>query len=162
MVIQRDEPFRIWGWAESGEKFDLCWQDMRYPVTADGRPLIPTYPNEALYEFCDIIEKYGIRKRKRTVLTVSVFALCAVCGTAVMFSQTPTLPDFILVLCSALISAGCVTFCSGTVDCIRKKRNIYMLHFIPMSARASFAACCSATTPSNTTSTHSPSFIYCG
>ncbi len=73
------------------------------------------------------LEKYGIRKRKRTVLTVSVFALCAVCGTAVMFSRSPALPDFILVLCSALICAGCVTFCSGTVDCIRKKRNIYML-----------------------------------
>ena len=37
MVLQREEPIRIWGWAESGEKFDLCWQDVRYPVTADGQ-----------------------------------------------------------------------------------------------------------------------------
>ena len=29
--------------------------------TADGRPLIPTYPNESLYTFCDIIERHGIR-----------------------------------------------------------------------------------------------------
>ncbi len=30
-------------------------------TTQDGRPLIPTYPNEMLFEFCDIIEKHGIR-----------------------------------------------------------------------------------------------------
>lgn len=30
-------------------------------TTEDGRPLIPTYPNEMLYEFCDIIERHGIR-----------------------------------------------------------------------------------------------------
>ncbi len=30
-------------------------------TTADGRPLVPTYPNEMLFEFCDIIEKHGIR-----------------------------------------------------------------------------------------------------
>ncbi len=29
-------------------------------VTKDGRPLVPTYPNEMLFEFCDIIEKHGI------------------------------------------------------------------------------------------------------
>ena len=29
--------------------------------TNDGRPIVPTYPNEALFSFCDIIEKYGIR-----------------------------------------------------------------------------------------------------
>jgi hypothetical protein len=39
----------------------VYYEVMDDPVTADGRPLIPTYPNEALYEFCDIIEKYGIR-----------------------------------------------------------------------------------------------------
>lgn len=94
---------------------------------SDGDLLNTVIPLAGITAVVFAIEKYGIRKRKRTVLTVSVFALCAVCGTAVMFSQTPTLPDFILVLCSALISAGCVTFCSGTVDCIRKKRNIYML-----------------------------------
>ena len=30
-------------------------------TTNDGRPLIPTYKNEWLYEFCDIIEKRGIK-----------------------------------------------------------------------------------------------------
>lgn len=30
-------------------------------TTQDGRPLIPTYPNEMLFGFCDIIEKHGIR-----------------------------------------------------------------------------------------------------
>lgn len=94
---------------------------------SDGDLLNTVIPLAGITAVVFALEKYGIRKRKRTVLTVSVFALCAVCGTAVMFSQTPTLPDFILALCSALISAGCVTFCSGTVDCIRKKRNIYML-----------------------------------
>ena len=29
--------------------------------TNDGRPLVSTYPNEGLFEFCEIIEKYGIR-----------------------------------------------------------------------------------------------------
>ena len=30
-------------------------------VTEDGRPLIPTYPNEKLFEFCDIIQHHGIK-----------------------------------------------------------------------------------------------------
>lgn len=30
-------------------------------TTQDGRPLVPTYPNEMLFEFCDIIERRGIR-----------------------------------------------------------------------------------------------------
>ena len=30
-------------------------------TTQDGRPLIPTYPHEMLFVFCDIIEKHGIR-----------------------------------------------------------------------------------------------------
>lgn len=31
------------------------------PFTRDGRPLIPTYPNELLFRFCDVIEKHGIK-----------------------------------------------------------------------------------------------------
>ena len=27
MLIQRDEPFTVWGWAEAGESFGVCWQD---------------------------------------------------------------------------------------------------------------------------------------
>ena len=29
------------------------------PLTADGRPIIPTFPNSRLFEFCDIIERHG-------------------------------------------------------------------------------------------------------
>ena len=29
--------------------------------TKDGRLIIPTYPNELLFKFCDVIEKYGIK-----------------------------------------------------------------------------------------------------
>lgn len=31
------------------------------PFTGDGRPLVPTYPNELLFRFCDIIERHGIK-----------------------------------------------------------------------------------------------------
>jgi len=31
------------------------------PNTADGRPIIPTFPNSRLFEFCDIIERHGIK-----------------------------------------------------------------------------------------------------
>lgn len=30
-------------------------------VTGDGRPLVPTYSNDLLFKFCDIIEKHGIK-----------------------------------------------------------------------------------------------------
>lgn len=94
---------------------------------SDGDLINATVPLVGITAVIFAIEKMDIRKKKRTVLSVSVFALCAACGTAVMFSQSPSASDFILVLCSALICAGCVTFYSGTVDCIAKKRNIYML-----------------------------------
>ncbi len=35
MVLQRNEPIKIWGWADSGERFGICWQDACHPVTAD-------------------------------------------------------------------------------------------------------------------------------
>ena len=31
------------------------------PFTADGRPLLETYPNDLLFRFCDVIEKRGIK-----------------------------------------------------------------------------------------------------
>lgn len=74
-----------------------------------------------------ILEKNGIVKKRRLILSVSVFALCFVCGTAVMFSESPSLPAFILAVCSSLLCAASVTFYSGTTDCIRKKRSPYML-----------------------------------
>lgn len=30
-------------------------------TTKDGRPLIPTFPNQMLFDFCDIIERHGIK-----------------------------------------------------------------------------------------------------
>ena len=77
---------------------------------SDGDLINATVPLVGITAVIFAIEKMDIRKKKRTVLSVSVFALCAACGTAVMFSQSPSASDFILVLCSALICAGCVTF----------------------------------------------------
>ncbi len=39
MVFQRGEPIRVWGRADSGESFGICWKDACHPVTAgeDGR-----------------------------------------------------------------------------------------------------------------------------
>lgn len=74
-----------------------------------------------------ILEKNGITKKRRIILSLSVFALCFACGTAVMFSEMPSFSAFMLVICSSLLCAASVTFYSGTVDCIRKKRSPYML-----------------------------------
>ena len=30
-------------------------------TTSDGRPIIPTFPNDFLDQFCDIVEKHGIK-----------------------------------------------------------------------------------------------------
>ena len=30
-------------------------------LTRDGRPLIPTFPNSLLFDFCDVVEAYGIK-----------------------------------------------------------------------------------------------------
>lgn len=73
------------------------------------------------------LDKLGIHKKRRTVLTVSVFLLCLACGTAVMFSENPSLNALVLVACSSLLCAASVTFYSGTVNCIKKKRSPYML-----------------------------------
>ncbi len=72
-------------------------------------------------------EKLNIKKKRRTILSVSVFAFCFVCETAVMFSEMPSLNEFILIFCSALLCGASVVFYSGTADCIRRRQNIYML-----------------------------------
>ncbi len=74
-----------------------------------------------------LLDKLGIRKRRRIILSCSVFAFCLVCETAVMFSDAPSFNEFILIICSALLCGGSVTFYSGTVNCINRKQNIYML-----------------------------------
>ncbi len=38
----------------------VYYEHARSRNTEDGRPLIPTYPNEKFFEFCDIIERHGI------------------------------------------------------------------------------------------------------
>lgn len=35
MVLQRNRPIKVWGWAESGEKFELVWNDTAYKVVAE-------------------------------------------------------------------------------------------------------------------------------
>lgn len=35
MVLQRDKPICLWGWADKNEKFSICWIDACYPVAAD-------------------------------------------------------------------------------------------------------------------------------
>ena len=34
MVIQRNQPIKIWGWSDKGEKFDILWNGDTYAVTA--------------------------------------------------------------------------------------------------------------------------------
>lgn len=74
-----------------------------------------------------ILEKMNIKKKRRLILSVSVFAFCFVCKTAVMFSEMPSLNEFILIFCSSLLCGASVVFYSGTADCIRRRQNVYML-----------------------------------
>ncbi len=39
MVIQREKPITVWGWADAGESFTIDWQDAAYPAAAgrDGK-----------------------------------------------------------------------------------------------------------------------------
>ena len=73
------------------------------------------------------LDKLGIYKKRRTVLTVSVFLICFICGTVIMFSEVPSVNRLVLTACSSLLCAASVTFYSGTVNCIKKKRSPYML-----------------------------------
>ena len=73
------------------------------------------------------LEKLRIYKKRRAVLTVSVFLLCFICGTVMMFSEFPSANRLVLTVCSSLLCASSVTFYSGTVNCIKKKRSPYML-----------------------------------
>lgn len=86
-----------------------------------------TIPLAGITGIVFILEKTGLRKKRRTVLSAAVFLLCFVCGVLVMLSETPTATAFALTVCSSLLCAASVTFYSGTVDCIKKKRNPYLL-----------------------------------
>lgn len=74
-----------------------------------------------------ILEKMNIKKKRRLILSVGVAAFCFVCKTAVMFSENPSLNEFILIFCSSLLCGTSVVFYSGTSDCIRRRQNIYLL-----------------------------------
>ena len=92
-----------------------------------GNILNSVIPQAGICAVIFALDKLGINKKRRTVLTVSVFLLCTICGTAVMFSENPSANELILTVCSALLCAASVTFYSGTVNCIKKKRSPYML-----------------------------------
>lgn len=34
MVLQRNEPIKVWGWADKGEQFEIHWNEECFPVTA--------------------------------------------------------------------------------------------------------------------------------
>lgn len=74
-----------------------------------------------------VLEKMNINKKRRLILSVSVFAFCFACKTAVMFSEMASLNEFILIFCSSILCGASVVFYSGTSDCIRRRQNIYML-----------------------------------
>ena len=74
-----------------------------------------------------ILEHLGIKKKRRMILSVCVFAFCLASSVAVMFSEAPTLNGFILAVCSSLLCASSVTFYSGTAEVIEKRRNPYLL-----------------------------------
>lgn len=54
MVIQRNEPIKIWGWADKGEEFDISWNGKEYHVISgnDGRweAVLPAMPAGGPYE----------------------------------------------------------------------------------------------------------------
>lgn len=74
-----------------------------------------------------VLDKMNIKKKRQLILSVSVFAFCFASKTAVMFSEIPSLNEFILIFCSSLLCGASVVFYSGTSDCIRRRQNIYML-----------------------------------
>ncbi len=73
------------------------------------------------------VEKLRITHRKNLILSVAVFLFTAAASTVMMFAQTPSLNEFMLIICSSLLCAGSVVFYSGTVNCINRKRSLYML-----------------------------------
>lgn len=92
-----------------------------------GNMLNAILPQAGICAVIFALDKLGIQKKRRTVLTVSVFLLCLACNTAVMFSDNPSINGLVLAACSSLLCAASVTFYSGTVNCIKKKRSPYML-----------------------------------
>ncbi len=124
-------PFNI-GLAAACTGFELIFASIGGIVGAlfrldGGEILNAVIPQAGICAVIFALDKFGIYKNRRTVLTVSVFLLYAICGTAVMFSEIPSANELVLTVCSGLLCAASVTFYSGTVNCIKKKRSPYML-----------------------------------
>lgn len=124
-------PFNI-GLAAACTGFELIFASIGGIVGAlfrldGGEILNAVIPQAGICAVIFALDKFGIYKNRRTVLTVSVFLLYAICGTAVMFSEFPSANELVLTVCSGLLCAASVTFYSGTVNCIKKKRSPYML-----------------------------------
>ncbi len=72
-------------------------------------------------------EKTEYRPKGRYALSVCVLLVCFSCGTVTMFGNEPSLYSLVLCACSSCLVASSVTFYSGTVECILKRRSPYML-----------------------------------
>ena len=73
------------------------------------------------------LEKLRLRTPKISFLCIAVFLFSFASSTVLMFAFEPSLNSFMLNLCAASLCSGSVTFYSGAVSCLKKKRNIYLL-----------------------------------
>ncbi len=92
-----------------------------------GEMLCAIIPVGAITGTVFIMERTNLRKNRRLILSVTVFALHFLCSVGVMLSELPNMADFMLIICTSLLCAASVTFYSGTADCIRNRRSPYML-----------------------------------
>lgn len=72
-------------------------------------------------------EKSEYRPKGRYALSICVFLVSFLCGTVTMFGGEPSLYSLVMCACSSCLVASSVTFYSGAVDCVLKKRSPYML-----------------------------------
>ena len=92
-----------------------------------GEMLCAVIPVGAITGTVFVMEKTNLRKNRRLILSITVFALHFLCSVGVMLAELPNMADFILIICTSLLCAASVTFYSGTADCIRNRRSPYML-----------------------------------
>lgn len=92
-----------------------------------GEMLCAVIPVGAITGTVFVMERTNLRKNRRLILSVTVFALHFLCSVGVMLAELPNMADFILIICTSLLCAASVTFYSGTADCIRNRRSPYML-----------------------------------
>lgn len=96
---------------------------LRMDTTESLACLVPLAGTAALVCAC---EKLRFRN-KTAILCTGVFVFTFASSTVFMFSSAPSLTGLILNLCSCALCAGSVVFYKGSVGCIDKKRDIYML-----------------------------------